>query len=249
MSRSSRRSWRLSADGQRRRPAAAAAMVGEAIAIWNRRSRCQPAGLFPAARRMSPGIWSAGSAGLPVREVCPVRSGTGSGHGPAGAGRRTPVMVMPCSRATWVRNLRGIPVSASSSRRFLPAAMYSRSKNSRVRMARACCCRCHVGGAADRPHWRAGRGMCSSASRTWPVVVPSRAAASATGSLPVMMRWPTASRSMSSGSDPGRVRRAQQLGGGTQVSGSPMPSSCRRAAAWPCSASRSPVGRVPAKAW
>ena len=33
---------------------AAAAMVGEAMAIWNRRSRCQPAGLSPAARRMSP---------------------------------------------------------------------------------------------------------------------------------------------------------------------------------------------------
>ena len=73
-------------------------------------------------------------------------------------------------------------------------------------MARACCCRCQTRGAADRPHWRAGRGTCSSASRTWPVLVPSCAAASATGSLPVMMRLATASRSMSSGSGPGRVR-------------------------------------------
>ena len=121
-----------------RRQAAAAAMVGEAMAIWNRRSRSQPARLSWAARRMSPRLWAPGSAGLPV----PVTSCPGSWHGPAGAGPQMPVMVMPCSRATWVRNLRGMPVSASSCRRFLAAVMYSRSKNSRVKMPRACCRRC-----------------------------------------------------------------------------------------------------------
>ena len=141
----------------------------------------------------------------------------GRWRGPAGRGRAWPVMVMPCSRATRARNRRGMPVWASSCRRFLPAVMYSRSKNSRVRMVRACWCRCHTGARRIGPTGGAGRGTWSSASRRWPLVVPSRAAASATGSPPVMTRWPTASRSMSSGSGPGRSRPAQQPGGGDQV--------------------------------
>src|SRR6266513_4749495 len=100
MSRSSRRSWWLSADGQIRRRAAAAAMAGEVMAVGNRRSRRQPAGLSWAARRMSPRLWSPGSAGLPVP------AGSWPGRWP-GAGPSWPVMVMPCSRATWVRNRHG----------------------------------------------------------------------------------------------------------------------------------------------
>ena len=59
---------------------------GEAMAIWNRRSRCQPVGLSPVARQMSPGIWPPGPAGLPVPGRGPVTSGSCSRQGPAGAG-------------------------------------------------------------------------------------------------------------------------------------------------------------------
>src|SRR6266566_3946644 len=64
MSRSSRWSWWLSADGQMRRTAAAAAMVGEVMAIWKRRSRSQPAGHGDAVLAGDLGEEPAGDAGL-----------------------------------------------------------------------------------------------------------------------------------------------------------------------------------------
>ena len=66
-----------------RRQAAAAAMVGEAMAVWNRRSLCQPAGLSWVARRMSPRLGAPGSAGLPVPAA--VLSGQLAGAGRGGA--------------------------------------------------------------------------------------------------------------------------------------------------------------------
>ncbi len=248
MSRSSRRNWWLSADGQMRRPAAAAAMVGEAMAIWNRRSRCQPAGLSPAARRMSPGIWSPGSAGLPVPGAGEVllgqraRAGRGgaadAGHGDAvlagdlgeepagdaGVGFQLPE-VLARGDVLAVEELAGQDAAGV----LPPLPCQGRGGPAPLP--------CGPGDAVQREPDVAGGGA------------QPRGGARRREACRVMMRRPTASRSMSSGSGPGRVRPAQQPGGGAQVSGSPMPRSCRRAAAWRCSASRSPVGRVPAKAW
>jgi hypothetical protein len=232
-----------------RRRAAAAAMVGEAMAIWNRRSRCQPVRLSPAARGRSSGGWPLGSAWLPVPgrwpgEVLPGQLARTSRGGTADAGHGDAVLA-------------GDPGEESAGDAGLgfqlPEVLSDPDVLAFEELAG------QDGAGALLPLPCQGRGGSAPLARgPWEVVErePDMAGAGAQPGGRVGDGKLSGDDEAAGGVQvdvvrlgPGQVQAGAAAGGGAQVSGSPIPRSCRSPAAWPCSASRSPVASVSVNAW